>query len=953
MAEPLGTELANSDNDVAAALLELLRQLLNEIHPRLAASLAVSLDSNLTSDLGLDSLSRVELISRIEAQFVINLDASVFTDAETPRDLLAAVLEASPQQLASLGPEKQTVDLEETEATPQDARTLLEVLHWHVAHHPDRTHIRFYQDDGQGESLSYRQLLEGAEAVAGGLQQKDIQLGDRIIMMLPTGRDYFFCFFGILLAGGVPVPIYPPVRRSQIEDHMRRHAYILSNCLATILVTVPEGKTVSQLLKSQVETLQDIVTVEDLASGPRAIVRPSVNEDDIAFLQYTSGSTGNPKGVVLTHANLLANIRAMGAAVQADSTDVFVSWLPLYHDMGLIGAWLGSLYFGALLVVMSPLDFLSRPQRWLWAIHRHRATLSAAPNFAYELCLHKLNEQDLEGLDLGSWRAAFNGAEAVNADTLLAFYERLKGYGLHYESLMPVYGLAECSVGLAFPPIGRGPLIDRIERDAFMNDGKAVPAEAADQSALRFVVSGRPIAKHQVRIVDDHGHELPERRQGRLQFRGPSTTSGYFRNPGKSKELFDGEWLESGDLAYMAGGEVYITGRIKDVIIRAGRNIYPDELEKAVGEIEGVRKGRVAAFACKAADSGSERLVVMAETREQDADRQLAIRKRINATVTEIIEASPDTIVLAPPGTVLKTSSGKIRRAASREVYERGEMGKTQAPFWWQIVRLLRAGLIPELRRAKQHLATGLFGIYGRLVFFCIAPFVWLGVVLLPIMNWRWACMRNGALLLAKLTRTPFSVTGLDNLPAREQACVYVINHGSYLDGPVMVAALNRPVSFVAKNELTRHFVPRWFLQGIDTQFVERFDLQKGLSDARYIARVLGRGRSLAFFPEGTFTRMAGLRPFHMGAFVAAAEMQVPVVPIAIHGTRSILRGKIWFPHHGAITVSIGAPVYPEEIKVQTDGRTWSIALKLRDLSRAYILKHCGEPDLEYERPEI
>jgi acyl-CoA synthetase (AMP-forming)/AMP-acid ligase II len=238
--------------------------------------------------------------------------------------------------------------------------------------------------------------------------------------------------------------------------------------------------------------LRDVLTPADLDIAGSAFSRPTVNADDIAFLQYTSGSTGMPKGVILSHADLLANIRAMGEAVLADSQDVFVSWLPLYHDMGLIGAWLGSMYFAMPLVLMSPLAFLTRPRRWLWTIHRHRGTLTAAPNFAYELCLTKLDDTDIDGLDLSSLRLAFNGAEPVSPKTLQQFARRFADFGLRRQALAPVYGLAEAAVGLAFPPPDRGPLIDTIQRDRFTARGEAIPADATQADTLEFVAAGAP-----------------------------------------------------------------------------------------------------------------------------------------------------------------------------------------------------------------------------------------------------------------------------------------------------------------------------------------------------------------------------------------------------------------------------------------------------------------------------
>ena len=238
-----------------------------------------------------------------------------------------------------------------------------------------------------------------------------------------------------------------------------------------MLLTVPEAKPLARLLSAQVEGLHRVVTVSELSADGGTVVRPPVQAHDLAFLQYTSGSTGNPKGVMLTHANLLANLQAMGQAVQITSTDVFVSWLPLYHDMGLIGAWLGSFYYAYPLVLMSPLAFLARPARWLWAIHKHRGTLSAGPNFAYDLCTRRIDDRDLEGLDLSSWRVAFNGAEPVSAVTLARFSERFAPYGFRPEAMAPVYGLAEAALGVAFPVLGRVPHVDAIQREPFMRSG--------------------------------------------------------------------------------------------------------------------------------------------------------------------------------------------------------------------------------------------------------------------------------------------------------------------------------------------------------------------------------------------------------------------------------------------------------------------------------------------------
>jgi acyl carrier protein len=912
----------------------------------------VTLDSSLARDLGLDSLARVELVNRLERTFNITLPERVFADAETPRDLQRAVLSASPYQDIAKIPELKSLALDEAPSVPYAVHTLTDVLKWHVQAHPDRPHIRFYRDEGEGEVMTYRALMNGASAVAAALQHGGLKPGGRIAIMLPTSDEYFYAFMGILLAGGVPVPIYPPARRSQIEDHLRRNSAILRNCGASIMIIIPEAKGFAQVLKTQVESLRSLLTVTELMAEALTYRETRIGSQDIAFLQYTSGSTGNPKGVILTHANLLANMRTMGNVAQISANDVMVSWLPLYHDMGLIGTWLNSLYYASVLVLMSPLGFLSRPERWLWAIHRHRGTLSAAPNFAFELCLKRVRDDDIKGLDLSSWRVACNGAEPVSPETVERFCRRFSAYGFRREAFMPVYGLAECSLCLTFPPLDRGPFIDRIQRDAFMLDGEAIPAGKEDSKVLNFVACGRPVPGHEVRIVDPADIEVPERHEGRLQFRGPSTTSGYFRNPEDTKHLFHDDWLESGDMAYIAEGEVFITGRIKDIIICAGRNIYPQELEEAIGGMEGVRKGNVVVFGTADPDTGTEQLVVLAETREEDPQKLDALRTEINALTMDLAGTSAYNVVLTPPGTILKTSSGKIRRAANRHLYESGQIGKKQIMAWWQIVRVVLSGVLPELRRLRHVASAGLYAAYCWMLLCVMAPLTWLYVVLAPRPSWRWKFMRRVARFLARASCTPLIIHGREKLP-RGRPCIIVSNHASYIDSFFIVVAIPFEFSFVAKAELIKNILSRIYLDRIGTEYVERFDTQRGVKDAQRISSSARTGRSILFFAEGTFTRVPGLLPFHMGAFLAAAEADLPVVPVAIRGTRSILLNNTWFPRRGMITITIGKPIEPAEVRDGTKDTVWSTALKLRDAAREHILRHCGEPDLAEEKSPL
>jgi 1-acyl-sn-glycerol-3-phosphate acyltransferase len=929
-----------NEEALSVRLLAVIRELATELHARRRLPPALTLDTDLEHDLGLDSLARLELLTRLERQFDTQLPEAVLVSAETPRDLLRALGAAKRVSIphaipVAAPPAAGTVDV------PRHSQTLIETLLWHASATPQRPHIHIEHDDGTEETISYRNLLDETLMIAAGLRERDLQPGQCVAIMLPTGREYFACFFGVLAAGGIPVPVYPPLRPAQIEEHLRRHARLLDNALAVILITVPAARGLGHLLRAHIPGMRLVVTSDELrrssASAPLAMAPHPARGGDVALLQYTSGSTGNPKGVILTHANLLANIRVMGDTVQATPDDVFVSWMPLYHDMGLIGAWLGSLYFGMPLVVMSPLTFIARPHRWLWAIHRHRATLSGAPNFGYELCLRRIDDAALAGLDLSSWRIAFNGAEPVSPDTLERFTARFAPFGLRPETLFPVYGLAESSVGLTFPPPGRGPLIDRVRRESFMTSGRAVPAAPGDESALRFVACGLPLPGHQIRIVDVSGNEAGERQEGRLEFMGPSVTSGYFRNPEATRALFHGDWLDSGDLAYIAGGDVYITGRVKDIIIRAGRNIYPHELEENIGNIPGIRKGCVAVFGVHDPVTATERLVVLAETRETDPVVRDRLSADVNSVITDLIGAPPDEIVLAPPHTVLKTSSGKVRRSATHDLYVRSEIGAPAGRPWWQIVRFAWLSVTPEFRRARHAAADWLYAIYVWMIFALLAPMVWSIVALIPRPRWNRMFIRHVARLFLKLSGVRLQAQGFENLP--DGPCVIVANHASYIDGIILSALFTRDYRYVAKSEFVRQRIAHRFLTNIGAEFVERSDRERGIADIRRLAAAAHAGGALVFFPEGTFLRMPGLLPFRLGAFSAAVESQLPVVPIALRGTRSVLRGDQWFPRRGAILVSVLPALKP-------DGHDWQAALRLRDTVRNAILQRCGEPDL-------
>lgn len=921
--------------DSGEKLLALLRQFVTETLP--GRSGPVSLASSFERDLGLDSLARAELMLRIGRAFEVELSAQVVGEADSAAALLPLLGQAAPA-----GARRAGIALPAASAagSPERAQTLIEVLEWHVDHQGDRVHVLLQLQEGE-RTLSYRALYQSAQAIAGGIVLRGVQPGQTVALMLPTGAEYLACFFGIMLAGAVPVPIYPPARIAQLEDHLKRHRHILNNAGAAMLITVSGAASVARLLQAAVTSLKEVLTPAELAaSAMRTGVHPlRARATDTAFLQYTSGSTGDPKGVVLSHANLLANIRALGQAANVAPSDVFVSWLPLYHDMGLIGAWFGSLYFGIPLILMPPLDFLARPAAWLQAMARHRGTISAAPNFAYELCLRHVSDDALQGSKLGAWRLALNGAEPVSAATLDAFACRFAGLGLRREALTPVYGLAECAVGLAFPPPGRGPCIDRVDAAMLAREGRAV-AVREGSAARRIVSSGRPLPGHEVRIVDESAQELPERWVGQLEFRGPSATAGYYRNPGATRALFRGSWLDSGDQAYLANGEIHLVGRVKEVIKRGGRNLYPYDLEEAIGQLPGVRRGCVAAFAAAGADGDSERLVLVVETRLVDAGQLDALRDRIRDVALDVIGTPVDEIVLAPPHSVLKTSSGKIRRLACRDAYRQGMLGRP-------LSRLYRAQWIWRMALSWIHIAgrrtaSLSYGCFAWLAFGLLALSDGLAIVLVqqPALGRRLA--RAGARALFWLCGVEIVARGVERLPRGRH--LLVVNHTSYLDAILLTALLPATpgYTFVAKEEFAARPGIGALLHGLGAVFVGRRDAARSEEGVMLMAQALRRGENLIVFPEGTLRREAGLQSFQAGAFAAAAVSDVPVVVAGISGARRALRSGSWVPQKGTLCLVIGETLHPS-------GAEWDAAMRLRDTVRAAMLPLTGEFDASGE----
>ena len=945
--------------------LDVVRGLLGELG-NARAEQSVGLGSRLERDLGLGSLERVELLVRLERALGVRLPDAVMAQAETLADVAAAIASAD----AAPGLDTHRVAPAGAPAPAQPASMAdasgFETLQQALAHRgradATRTHLTFWSDapNASAATLTFGELYEGAHRFAVELAHRGISPGDVVSLMLPTSPEFFYAFAGTLLAGAVPAPIYPPIRADHIEEYAERQSAILSNAQARLLVTFREAAGVARLLRPRVPSLDGVVTAAQLlAERGSDLPLPGLGHgDDIALLQYTSGSTGDPKGVTLSHSNLLANIRAVGEALEMSPSETGVTWLPLYHDMGLIGAWLAPLCFGMPMIVMSPLEFLTRPERWLWAIHRHRGTMSAAPNFAYELCVRKTQERDLEGLDLSCWRAALNGAEPVLPETLDRFAERFAAYGFRREALMPVYGLAEASLGVTFPPRDRGPRVDRVDRASLAENGRAIPiapsgapdaaAAEEDSASVSFVSVGRAIADCEVRIVDDQssepGREAEERCEGQLWFRGASATRGYYRNPEATARLFPlgaaAGWIHTGDRAYRADGEFYITGRTKDIILKAGRNLYPHEIEDAAARVAGVRRGCVVAFGTREAASGTERLVVVAETRERSEAARAKLAAAITAEVDGAVGVPPDTVLMVPPHSIPKTSSGKLRRDRTKQLYQAGACGAPARAAWLQVARLTLKGLGRSIARIARYIPEKIYGAYALLVLSAIMVPAWL--IALPIRNRKIvAGLAVGGLRLCFfLMGNPIRVSGRARL-AVPGGCMLVSNHASYMDVLVLMAGLGTDFHIVSKSEVRKMPLIGTFLHKLDHFWFVRSDPQERLRQAQQIEQALRQGESVYVFPEGTFTPQVGVRPFQLGAFQAAARAERAVVPIALCGTRRFLRDDTYLPRPARLEIHVGAPIEPRATEASL---SWQEIVRLRDTAREWIAAEVGEP---------
>ncbi len=552
---------------------------------------------------------------------------------------------------------------------PANPGTLAGLLD-HAARHPGIA-VAISDRHERDHERSWETIREDSLVVCAGLQATGVSPGDRVGLIYPTGFDFLVAFFGVVLAGAVPVPLYPPVRLGRLEEYQERTAAMLT--AASAVAVLVDGR-VARLIGPAALAARPRLGIFGLDGLPRGTAAPvSRRPDDLALVQFSSGTTVEPKPVALTHRAVVGQARLLNR-LWPDTEKLRhsgVSWLPLYHDMGLIGCILPALERPGPLTLIPPEQFVTRPAVWLRAISRRRATISPAPNFAYGLAVNKIRDEELEGVDLSSWQVALCGAEAIAPEVLRAFQRRFAAWGLRPEALTPVYGLSEAALAVTFSDPFRPFTSLQVDRTALADSGEV----RLDPDGREIASVGRPLPGFALRIVDEVGGNLPERRVGRVLVSGPTLMTGYLERPDLTAATLCDGWLDTGDLGFLDQEALYLTGRQKDVLILNGRNHAPDEAERAAASVDGARPGCAVAASWQREGAETERLLILVEAGATTAAEQWdALGARAARAVARTTGLIADDPVVVAPGTLPRTSSGKLRRQEALRRWLTGEL---------------------------------------------------------------------------------------------------------------------------------------------------------------------------------------------------------------------------------------------------------------------------------------
>jgi acyl-CoA synthetase (AMP-forming)/AMP-acid ligase II len=545
-----------------------------------------------------------------------------------------------------------------------------------VAAHGDPRRGFTFIDEGREAFYSFEEVARRAAQYAAAMLRQGLKRGDRVALALPDSAEFVFSFLGAMHAGLVPVPMYPPLGLGKLGFYLTHARHILRDSGASMLITSSQVKSIlGSLIGGR---LRSISTVDRLGIDNSEAPVARLRAEDIAFLQFTSGSTAQPKGVVLTYGMLDANARCISNGLKMTPDDVGCSWLPLYHDMGLIGFILTPIFTSTPVAVMPPFMFLKRPIEWLRRMTQYRATASFAPNFGYALCASRVRERDLESLDLSNWRVAGCGSEPIQHATIENFSNKFKSAGFKPEAFLLAYGLAENTLAVSFTDVETRPRAERVSVSALTDKHVAETAsEFETESTVNLVSCGRQFPEHEIKIVDEDGEACAPRGVGEIVIRGPSMMSEYYGNPVATRAAIKDGWLHTGDLGFLLDGELFVCGRIKDLIIVAGRNYYPSDIELVVSNVSGVRRGRVVAFSLNGMSSAneSEQVIVCAETKMKAAARE-RLSDEIQARVLESLGLKLSAVAQLERGCLPRTSSGKLQRTKTKQMYLEGTLDR-------------------------------------------------------------------------------------------------------------------------------------------------------------------------------------------------------------------------------------------------------------------------------------
>jgi fatty-acyl-CoA synthase len=562
-------------------------------------------------------------------------------------------------------------------------KTFSERLYTRHAQSPGRVAVYFQDSRRPDLPITYRQLLYGANAYALSYLRAGINPGEVVILILQHSEDLIYSFWGAILHGAIPSIMPFLTEKLSPERYRIDLAALLSVTKPAAIVTYPEfAEEVRSALRVEDSVRALIVTDElESQSEPDFSTLQGMKRaaEDIVLLQHSSGTTGLQKGVALSHRAVFNQLDAYSQALGLSSEDVVVSWLPLYHDMGLIAGFLLPILSGIPVVLNSPFDWVRAPHRLLQAVSRYKGTLTWLPNFAYNFCTQKIRDRYLEGLDLSTWRAVINCSEPVHWESHTVFYERFKGCGLKRESLQTSYAMAENVFGVTQSDLSSLPKVEEIDRDAFMSERIARPP-IKGYPVLKMMSSGAPLSNTRIRILNERGVEVGDGKVGEIALQSDCMLTGYYNRPDATeKALVDG-WFLTGDYGYISGGEVFVSGRKKDMIIVGGRNVYPQDLESLSYEVPGVHAGRSVAFGLFNEEAGTEDVVIVAEVDSENSIEQQKIADLIRAHVTKNSSVALRYVRVVSPKWILKTSSGKTARTANKEKFlqELEMQGKSQ-----------------------------------------------------------------------------------------------------------------------------------------------------------------------------------------------------------------------------------------------------------------------------------